>query len=161
MHGALGVADGSLHHTAVLLDELHGGLHVAGVVQGVEDTHHINAVFNGLLAEGLYHVIRVVAVAQNVLAAQQHLQLGVGKALLQGAQALPGVFVQKAHAHVKRGAAPALQGPVPNAVQYGQDGHHVLNLHAGSSLGLVCVAQDGIRNLKGIFCHFLSHFLSL
>ena len=108
VHGALGVADGSLHHTAVLLDELHGGLHIAGVVQGVEDTHHINAVFNGLLAESLYHVIRVVAVAQNVLAAQQHLQLGVGKALLQGAQALPGVFVQKAHAHVEGGAAPAL-----------------------------------------------------
>ena len=48
------------------------------------------------------------SVAQDVLAAEQHLQLGVGQALFQGAQALPGVFVQKAHAHVEGGAAPAL-----------------------------------------------------
>ena len=108
VHGALGVADGSLHHAAVLLDELHGSFHVAGVVQSVENTHHIDAVFDGLLAEGLHHVVGIVPVAQDVLAAEQHLQLGVGQALFQGAQALPGVFVQKAHAHVEGGAAPAL-----------------------------------------------------
>ena len=161
VHRALGVADSSFHHAAVLFDELHGSFHVPGIVQSVEDTHHVNAVLNGLLAESLYHVVSVVTIAQDVLAAEQHLQLGVGKALLQGAQALPGIFIQKAHAHVEGGAAPALQGPIPNAVQNGQDGDHVLDLHTGSSLGLVSVTQDGIHYLKGIFCHILSHILSL
>ena len=100
-------------------------------------------------------------VAQNVLAAQQHLQLGIGQTLLQGPQALPRIFIQKAHAHVERGAATALQGPVDDAVQQGKHGNHILNLHAGGSLRLVRVTQDGVHYLKGIFCHIVDHFLSL
>ena len=60
------------------------------------------------LHEVLHHVVGIVLVAQDVLAAEQHLQLGVGQALAQLAQALPGVFVQKAQAGVEGGAAPAL-----------------------------------------------------
>ena len=157
VHRALGVADGHLGKAAVLLHKLYRCLDVPGVVQSIENTHHINAVLQRLLNKGLYHIVSVMAVAQKVLAPQQHLQLGVGQALFQGAQALPGVFVQKAHAHVKGSAAPAFQGPVANAVQKGQHLHHVLQLHAGSRLRLVGVAQNGIHYLKGIFSHNLPY----
>ena len=147
VHRALGVAYCNLGEAAVFFYELYSRLYVPGVVQRVENTHNVNAVFKGLLYEGFHHIIGVVAVSKKVLPAKEHLQLGVWQALLQGAQALPGVFVQKAHAHVKGRAAPALQGPVANAVKQGQHGYHVLQLHAGSRLRLVGVAQDGIHYL--------------
>ena len=146
VNGALSVADGNLRHAAVFLDVLYSGLHVPGIVQGVENTNDINAVFDGLFAEGFHHVVGIMAVAQKVLSPKQHLQLGVGQTLFQGAQTLPGIFIQKAHAHVEGGASPAFQGPVADTVQKGQNGHHVLQFHAGSRLGLMGVAQNGICN---------------
>ena len=85
------------------------GFHVAGVVERVEDADDIDAVADRALDELFHHVVRIVLVAQDVLAAQQHLQLGVGQGLAQLAQALPRILVQEAQAGVKRGAAPALQ----------------------------------------------------
>ena len=148
MHGADGVADAAFHPAAGLFDGLHGPLDVAGIIQGVEDAHHVDAVFDGFLAEGVHHVVGIVLVAQQVLAAQQHLQLGIGHMLAQLAQPLPGILVQEAHAAVKGGAAPALQGPVADAVQDLAGGQHILQAHAGGSLGLMRVTQDGIGNLK-------------
>ena len=55
--------------------------------------------------ELFHHVVCVVLVAQDVLAAQQHLQLGVRQGLAQLAQALPRILVQEAQAGVKCGAA--------------------------------------------------------
>ena len=49
-----------------------------------------------------------MAVTQQVLPAQQHLQARVGQRGAQLAQAFPRVFVQKAHAGIEGGAAPAL-----------------------------------------------------
>ena len=51
-------------------------------------------------------VVAVMAVADQVLSAQQHLQRRLGAMLLDGAQALPGIFVQKTDAGVEGGAAP-------------------------------------------------------
>ena len=95
-------------------------------------------------------------VAQYVLAAQQHLQLGVGHRLAQGAQALPGVFVQESQAAVKGRAAPGFQGPISDFIQFIGDGQHFIGAHAGGRLALVRVAQYGFGNL------YLSHcFISL
>ena len=107
--GGHGVAEGGLHLSAVLLGGLDGLLQIADVVEGVEDADDIDAVLHALAAEGVHHVVCVVLVAQNVLAAEQHLQLRVLHVLADGAQALPRIFVQKAHAGVKGSTAPALQ----------------------------------------------------
>ena len=158
VHRALGVADSSLHHATVLFDKLHGSFHVPGIVQCVENTHHVDAVLNGLLAECLHHVVGVVAVAQDVLATEQHLQAWCWEGPSSGCAAAPrGLRSKSAYTH-QRWRRPALQGPIPNAVQNGQDRDHVLNLHAGSSLGLVCVTQDGIHYLKGIFLPYFKPF---
>ena len=92
-------------------------------------------------------IIRVVLVAQQVLAAQQHLQLGLGHVLFDGAQALPRILIQETHADVERRAAPAFYGPITNIVQDGQSRDHILQAHTGSRLGLMGITQDGICNL--------------
>ncbi|MNN70617.1 hypothetical protein D3C81_1864850 [compost metagenome] len=60
------------------LDRFNGHAQVTHIVHGVEDAEHVNAVDGGLGDKGFDHVIAVMAVAQQVLAAQQHLQAGVG-----------------------------------------------------------------------------------
>ena len=57
-----------------------------------------------------FHDTVVGQVAEDVLSAQQHLELGVGHMRLYLAQSLPRVLVEKAQAHVKGRAAPALDG---------------------------------------------------
>ena len=117
MHRADGVAQRNLGPAAVLLHGLNSLAQVADVVQRIEDADDIDAVFDGLLAEFLDDIVGIVLVAQNVLAAEEHLQLRLGHVGLQGAQALPRVLVQEAHADVKRRTAPALQRPVAHVVQ--------------------------------------------
>ena len=148
--GGDGVGEGGLHDAAVLLGGLDGLLQVPHVVEGVEDADDVDAVLNGLAAEGVHHVVGVVLVAQDVLAPEEHLQLGVGQVLAQGPQPLPGVLLQKAHAHIEGGAAPALQGVVADGVQHLAGGEHVLDPHTGGGLGLVGVTEDGVRDLQGL-----------
>ena len=102
------VAEGALGVAAVLLHRLEGGAQVAGVVERVEDAEDVHPVVAGHADEALDQVVGVVLVAEHVLAAQQHLQRGLG-AGLDLAQALPRVLAQEAHADVEGGAAPDLQ----------------------------------------------------
>ena len=147
--GGDGVGQGAFHHAAILLGGLDGLLQIAHVVQSVENSDDVNAVLDGLAAESVHHVVGVVLVAQNVLAAEEHLQLGVGQSSLQLAQTLPGIFVQETHAGVKGGAAPALQRVVADGVQDLAGGEHVLHAHTGGGLRLVGVTQDGVGDQQG------------
>ena len=69
-----GVADGALGVLAGLLDGCHRVLKVARIVQSVEHAEHVHAVFGRLLDKLVDDLVVVVAVAQKVLATQQHLQ---------------------------------------------------------------------------------------
>ena len=153
VHRAQGIADAALHMSAFLVGCLDGSLQVAGIVQCVEDADDINAVCHGLLHKILHGIICVGAVAQHVLAAEQHLQLLVGQLLAQDAQALPRVFVQKADAAVERSAAPALHGEVVDLIHFRQDGTHLIHGHAGGQQRLVGIAQDDLSNLDRLFGH--------
>ena len=150
---AQGVADAALNVCAFLVGRLDGGLQVAGVVQCVEDADDVDAVCNGLLHEVLDGVVRVGAVAQHILAAEQHLQLLVGQLLAQDAQTLPGVLIEEADAAIEGRTAPALDGEVRDLVHLGQDGTHIVHRHTGGQQGLVGIAQDDFRDLDGLFSH--------
>ena len=142
MDRALGVGDAAGSHGAligVLLGGLQGGFDIAEVVEGVEDTDHVDAVFDGQLHKLLHHVVMVVLIAQQVLAAQQHLQPGVGHVLADVAQPLPGVLPQVAQAGVKGGAAPALHRIISGLVHGGQDVGIIGVGKAGGHQGLVGV----------------------
>ena len=150
MNGGDGVAEGSLHHAAVFLGGFDGLFQVPHVVQRVENPDDVDAVFNGLAAEGVHHIVGVVLVAQDVLAPEEHLELRVGQSLAELPQTLPGVLVEKAHARVERRAAPALQRPVADGVQHLTGGEHVLHPHPGGRLGLVCIPEDGVGDIQGL-----------
>ncbi len=78
MHGTDGVGDGALGVLAHRQGGLDGGFQVAHVVHGIEDAEHVHAVGGGPLDEFLHHIVRVVPVTEQVLAAQQHLLGRVG-----------------------------------------------------------------------------------
>ena len=141
--GAGGEADGAGGVSAPLDRLIHGDLQVAHIVQGVENTDDVNAVLDGVLHELAHHVVGVVLIAQDVLAAQQHLQLGVGHLLANLPQPLPGVLLQVAQADVEGGSTPDLGGIVAGLVDGLQNGLKFAVGQAGSDQGLVRVAQDG------------------
>jgi hypothetical protein len=84
VHRADGVGHGPLR---VRIDGLQRGAHrlleVAQVVHRIEDAEHPDAVERRALDELVHHVIRIVAVAEQVLAAQQHLLRRVGHGPLE------------------------------------------------------------------------------
>ena len=153
VHRAEGVADAALDMGPLLVGRLDGGLQVAGVVQRVEDADDVDAIGHRLLHEVLHRVVGVGAVAQHVLAAEQHLQLLVGQLPAQDAQPVPRVLVQKADAAVEGRAAPALHREVGDLIHFGQDGTHLIHGHAGGQQGLMGVPQDHLGDLDGLFGH--------
>ncbi len=141
-----GVADGALGVLAGLLHRRHGLSHIARIVERIEDPEDVHAVLGGLLDEALDHAVLVVAVAQQVLATQQHLQLGVGQQLAEGAQPLPGILVEESDTGVVGRSAPAFNAPVPGGIDVGTGINHVLDGHSRGHQALVRVTQ-------GELCH--------
>ena len=131
MYRAGGEGDGTGGVGPALDGLVNGDLQVAHVVQGVENPDDVNAVLYGVLHKLAHHVVGIVLVPQNILAAQQHLQLGVGHLGTDLAQALPGILTQIAQAHVKGSAAPHL-GRVEARLVHGlQDGLKLVVREAG------------------------------
>ena len=133
---------------AVLLCSSHGSLHVADIVQCVEDTDDIDTVLDSSLDECIDNVVSVVLVAEQVLTAEKHLKGRVGHVLLENTETFPRIFRQETHAGVERSAAPAFQRPVTDLVEVMQSREHILQSHTRSSLGLVRVAEDRICDKK-------------
>ncbi|GAS64468.1 hypothetical protein NGUA38_03067 [Salmonella enterica] len=146
MRRAGGVTQGPLGVGAVAAHRLQGGFHIARVVHGVEDAEDVHAVFHRAFDEALHHVIGVVAVAEQVLAAQQHLQRGFGHGFFEFAQAQPRVLAEETDAGVKGGAAPALQRAVAHVVELSGNRQHIVKAQAGGEQGLVGVTQDDVGN---------------
>ena len=141
------VADRALRVSARRETGLDRRLDVAHIVQRVEDADDVDAVFNRRLNEAAHGVVRIVAVAQNILAAQQHLELGVLHVLLDGAQALPGVLVQIAQTGIERRTAPAFDRIISGRVHLVERVLEIGQRHARRHQGLLRVAQDGFRNI--------------
>ncbi len=146
MGRAGGVGECALGVRAVAAYRAERRLHIARVVHGIEDAEHVHAVFHRAFDEAFHHVIGVVAVAEQVLPAQQHLQRGFGHGFFELAQAQPRVFAEKADAGVKGGTAPALQRPVAHVVELSGNRQHIVKTQAGGKQGLVGVTQDDVGN---------------
>ncbi len=141
--GADGIADGAGGDGPRLEGLIHRHLDVFHIVQGVEDTDDIHAVFHRLADEHPHHIVGIVLIAQDVLAPQQHLELGVGAGGADLPQPLPGVLVQIPQAGIEGGPAPALQGIIPCLVQLAQNRLELPEGEPGGDEGLVCVPKDG------------------
>ena len=141
VQGAGRVADGALRVLAHLLDSGDGPLDVAGVVEGVKHPEDIHPVVGGLLDEMVNNVVAIVAVAQQVLATQKHLQTAVREERAERSQAFPGVLVEEPDAGVEGGAAPTLDTPVPGVVNVMTGADHVFHRHSGCHQALVRVPE--------------------
>ncbi len=117
VHRAVGIGNRHLSMCAVFFGGPHRTFHVAHIVQRVENTNDVNTVFHAFLHKQIHHIIRIMTIAQQILAAQQHLQLGVWASLADFAQPLPRIFIQKTHAAIKGGAAPNLHTMKTNFIQ--------------------------------------------
>ncbi|CAB3275315.1 hypothetical protein SVZ_N_04410 [Salmonella enterica subsp. enterica serovar Typhimurium] len=149
MGRAGGVGECALGVCAVAAHRLQCGFHIARVVHGIEDAEHVHAVFHRAFDEAFHHVIGVMAITEQVLAAQQHLQGSLRHGLFKLAQAQPRVFAEKADTGVKGGAAPALQRAVAHVIERGGNRQHVIKAQAGGEQGLVGVTQDDVGNGNG------------
>ena len=68
-------------------------LNIAKVVECVENTDNINAVFNALSDKGSYDVIGIVLVSEKILTSEKHLKHCVGTSLSDFAKSLPRIFI--------------------------------------------------------------------
>ena len=143
VHRAGGVADSARSLGARFDGSLDGNLQVVDVVQRVEDTNNVDTVLHRRFHETTHDVVGIMLVSQDVLTAQQHLQLGIRKTCLQLAQTLPRIFVQEAHAYVEGRSAPAFKGMVPSRIQLRQDGFHFTERHTRRDQALLRIAQHG------------------
>ena len=106
--------------SAALDSLVNGGLNVSQVVERIEYTDDVDAVFNTLSDEKANDIVGIMLVAQKVLTSEEHLQLGVRARLADLAQALPRIFVEISQAGDERSAAPALERIVARLVKLGQ-----------------------------------------
>jgi len=74
-----------------------------------------------------------MAIADQVLATQEHLEFGGLDPLTYLSQALPGVFLKITQADVKCRTAPHLQREEPNLVHLFQNRQHILSGHPGGN----------------------------
>src|SRR4051794_27492144 len=97
---------------------------IADVVEGIEDAEHVHAVLGRFIDEAIDDGILIVAVAEQVLAAQQHLEAAVGQELAELAQTLPRVLVEETDTRIEGGASPALDRPITRLLDIGACGNH-------------------------------------
>ena len=129
-------------------------LKVPQIVEAVKDTDDIDTVGDGLLNEILYNVVRIGLVAENVLAAEKHLQFGFLEAFAQLAQTDPRIFLQETKGRVKCSSAPALYGMIAYLIHLVDDRKHLVCRHTGCDQGLMRVTQDSLSYFNRFFlCH--------
>ena len=148
-----GVTDGALRVFAGGAHGFERRAQIADVVERVEDAEHVHAVLGGLIHKAPHHLVFVMPVAQQVLAAQQHLQARVGHQFAERAQALPGIFVQESNAGVEGRAAPALDGPKSRFIEFFASRHQIFQGHARGHQALMGVAQNKFGDLDSSFRH--------
>jgi len=142
--GGDGVRDRTLEVPADVFDGRHRPLHVPDIVERVEDPEDLDSVLDGGRDKPVDNVVGIVAVSDQVLATEEHLDAGVRKALLQAAEALPGVLGDIPDAGVEGRAPPRLDRPEACLVEQAGKGEHVLSPESSGNERLMGVPQGSI-----------------
>ena len=106
VHRAYCVRNSTLSVLAHLLNGTQSGFKVAHVIHGVKHAEHINAIDRRTFDKLLYHVVGIVPVTQNILAAEQHLLWRIGHCLFNFPNTVPWILSQVANTGVKCGTTP-------------------------------------------------------
>ena len=103
-----GIAKRHLGDGAFPFDEFHRLFHVADVIQSIKDAKDVDAIVVSFDHKPLKYIVWIVLVADDVLPAEEHLKGCSGHHGFELADALPGVFVEKAHGRVEGSPTPHL-----------------------------------------------------
>ena len=102
-----GIANGGIGYSAEFVDEADGFLDVVDIVEGVEDTHHVETVFDGLFIETFENGIGIGDITEEVSAARKSRKKRLSfDGFAYGAQANPRRFVEVTHYRVGNRSAP-------------------------------------------------------
>ena len=112
MNRADGVRECRLNVTAFFDCCFNSGIKVSGVVESVKNSDDIDTVSKRFLNEVLYNVIGIMSVTEDILTAEEHLELGVFNAVTDLAESFPWVFIKETHTNVECSAAPTLNRPI-------------------------------------------------
>jgi hypothetical protein len=154
VHGTYRVRDGSLGVLVDLDRRLDRRLEVPEIVQRVENPEDIDAVDRTALDELLHQVVSVMAVAENILAAKQHLLWRIRHGGFQAANALPRVFSEVANTGIEGRPAPGLDRPEADLVEFAGDRQHVVDPHTRRKQALVRVTKHEFGNTERfLFAH--------
>ena len=140
-------------HSAGLHRLFNGHLEIIHVIEGVENSDDINSVADRCPDKTPNNIIRVVLIAKNVLAAQKHLQLGVGHVFTNLAETLPRILIQEAQANVKRGTAPDFAGIKTRFIHRVEDRLHLVIAEPRGNQALACVTQGSLGKTDFLFFH--------
>ena len=140
--------------TAFLLCCLYRSLEVTKVIETVKYSDYINTICKRFLYEIFYYIICIMVVAEDVLASEKHLKLGILEARFELAKSLPWIFLQETKAGIKCSSSPALNSVVTNLIHLVYDRKHFFCCHSCSYQGLMCVTKDSFDNLNSLITLF-------
>ena len=92
------------------------------------------------------NLVRIVAVAEHILTAEKHLQLGVRAFFADKAQSFPWVLVKKTKAGIECCAAPALKRAEADLVKLVENINKFVRPHSCCDERLMRVTQNGFGN---------------
>jgi hypothetical protein len=144
MDRAGGVAEFAAGVFAVFLHGGDGGLQIPDVVARVEDSHDVHAGLRHGTNKRLHYIVREAGVLHDVLPAQKHDVRRIRSGLLQRAQAVEGIFMEKAQAGIDRRSSPGFQSAEAQFVEDRSRRQHLRGGHACSRERLVTVAQHSV-----------------
>ena len=138
-----GKANRRFADAAVLDHGVHRDLHIRNPVQRIEHTENIDAPLDRFLHEDIDDIVRVIRVADGVARAEQHLEQDIRHPFAQRGQTLPRVFLEEAHARVKRRSSPHLhREELRHQLRVRRcDLHHVVRSHPRREERLMRVAH--------------------
>ena len=147
--GVDSVAHGTVGYASELIDHAYRRGYVVDVVEGVEDAHHIEAVFDGFLIKAAEHFVGVGYITKQVAASGEGREQTFALHSLGGnAQPLPRRFVEITHHGIGHGTTPDLHDIESGVLIEGKQTVDGGLVKAGSEERLLTISQCQVADLK-------------
>jgi hypothetical protein len=129
--GTGGITDGAMCLGTGSACRFDGALHVAGIIEGIENAENIHAVLGGAEDESFDYIVGEVGILHDVLPAEEHHVRGFRAGFFECIKALKGEFIKETQAGVNGGASPGFEGIETPVIQLFADRKHLLGAHPG------------------------------
>ena len=158
--GVYGVADSGVGYAAQLVDETDGLLDIVDVVEGIEDTHHVETVGDSFFIETFEHVVGVGHIAEEVSATRESRKQRFSlHGLRDDAQTIPGRFAEIAHYGVGNCAAPYFHDVETGVLVVGKQLVDFSLAQTCCEERLLSVAKCQVADFQFALCHIVFNYL--